>query len=276
MERIEDVILRHSMRGMTLLRDSMEENFCERAAGALLELEKGTVFLTTGFYVAGFAETDGPLGTLYTALALEKLGWHSVIVTDEFCRDFFEPYGVETVYADLDAKMADYQVLLEKYRPKALISIERCGENVQGDYANMRGVSIAEHTAAIDRMFELAAGQGIPTFGVGDGGNEIGMGNLKDVITEKLSLVPCRIGVDYLIIATVSNWGAYGLVAWLEKKTGEKLLPEFGQVRDYLAYIVSRGSVDGVKKEAVLSVDGFSLDVEKEVIDGLHTVIRNV
>lgn len=25
-------------------------------------LDRGTVFLTTGFYVAGFAETDGPCG----------------------------------------------------------------------------------------------------------------------------------------------------------------------------------------------------------------------
>ena len=52
---------------------------------------------------------------------------------------------------------------------------------------------------------EMARQEGIPTFGVGDGGNEIGMGNLKEVIMSKLALTPCDIEVDALIIATVSN-----------------------------------------------------------------------
>lgn len=34
------------------------------------------------------------------------------------------------------------------------------------------------------------------------------MGNLKDVISKKLSLVPCVNKVDHLVIATVSNWGS--------------------------------------------------------------------
>lgn len=276
MDRIEDVILRHSQRGMDILRGYVPENFCEQAAAALLEVPKGTVFLTTGFYVAGFAETDGPLGTLFTALALNKLGYRSVIVTDHFCDGFFDPYDVDVVYAEMTDGYPAYEALIEKYRPAACISIERCGENIRRDYANMRGVSIAENTAKIDCLFELAMEKGIPTFGVGDGGNEIGMGNLKDVIRTRLSLVPCRTQVDHLIIATVSNWGAYGLIAAMQKKTGKELLPSFEQVYAYLEYIVSKGSVDGVKKEHILSVDGFGPDVEKEVIDGLHLVVGHV
>lgn len=272
---VENVILRHSKRGMHILEGYLEKNYCEQAAEEILKLEKGTVFLTTGFYVAGYAETDGPLGTLFLAKALNRLGYRAVIVTDEFCRGYFETEGVETVYAAIDAGGKEYRALLREYRPLGLISIERCGENVEGDYANMRGVSIAGQTARIDRMFELAKEEGIPTFGVGDGGNEIGMGNLKQVITEKLELVPCRVTVDHLVIATVSNWGAYGIIAYLEMLTGEKLLPEVEQVETYLGKIVDMGSIDGVNKEHVPTVDGFPVEVEREILDGLHGVIAS-
>ena len=46
--------------------------------------------------------------------------------------------------------------------------------------------------------------------------------------------------------------------------TGTKVLPGFSKSKQYLSLIVNMGSVDGVTKEQTLSVDGFSLDVEKK------------
>ena len=270
---VEEVILRHSKRGMNILKEYMPQEFCKEAAEEILKLDKGNILLTTGFYVAGFAETDGPLGTLYMAKALEELGFHSVIVTDSYSKDFYEEEGVEVVYAGMDAGREYYRGLLEQYAPKALISIERCGINVEDDYANMRGVSIKADTAKIDLMFEEAKEQKIPTFGVGDGGNEIGMGNLKNVITDKLALVPCRVCVDHRVIATVSNRGAYGMIAYLEMMTGKKLLPPIEEVEAFLGRVVAKGSIDGVNKVHECTVDGFSAEVEKEIVDGLHAVI---
>lgn len=270
MEAMEDIVLRHSQRGMTVLKKYMKQNYCKRAAGKLLSLRRGTVLLTTGFYVKGHAETDGPLGTMMTAKALQKLGFHAVIVTDRYCRSFFEPEGLEVEYVDIDAEKEVYEELLNRHRPAALISIERCGHNVRGDYANMRGISIADQTAKTDFLFELAKQKEIPTFGVGDGGNEIGMGNVKDIIATKLSLVPCTVTVDYLMIATVSNWGAYALVAYLQELTGRRLLLDYEEVREYLERIVALGSVDGTNGKCIPTVDGFSLDVEKEILDALH------
>ncbi|WP_230105037.1 DUF4392 domain-containing protein [Claveliimonas bilis] len=271
-ETIEDVVLRHSKRGMTVLRSYMSRDYCRQAARRILELEKGTILLTTGFYVAGHAETDGPLGTVVLAKALEKQGFYPVIITDEFCRGFFEAADLEVCYVDVEDGAEKYEALLEKFAPTALISIERCGRNVKNDYANMRGVSIKEYTARTDWLFIQARKQGIPTFGVGDGGNEIGMGNLKEVISGKLELVPCKVKVDTLVIATVSNWGAYAIAAYIQKMTGTKVLPGFSEIKEYLSLIVNMGSVDGVTKEQTLSVDGFSLDVEKEILDGLKTL----
>lgn len=270
METLEEIVLRHSHRGMTILKEYMNRNYCEQAAKRLLSLRRGTVLLTTGFYVKGHAETDGPLGTMMTARALERLGFHSVIVTDKYCRDFFEPEDLTVEYVETDAEEQVYSGLLKFYDPCALISIERCGHNVRSDYANMRGVSIASETARTDLLFELARERGIATFGVGDGGNEIGMGNVKDIIARKLSLVPCVVEVDHLIIATVSNWGAYALVAYLQELTGERLLLDYEEVRGYLERIVALGSVDGTNGKCIPTVDGFSLEVEQEILDALH------
>ena len=271
-ETIEDVVLRHSKRGMTVLRGYMDSDFCKRAAQQILDLERGTILLTTGFYVAGYAETDGPLGTVVLARALKSQGFHPVIVTDQFCRGFFEPAGLDGCYMDGDPYEDEYEKVLDDYQPVGLISIERCGRNTEDDYANMRGVSIREHTAQMDWLFIKARQRGIPTFGVGDGGNEIGMGNLKDVISGKLELVPCKVKVDTLVIATVSNWGAYAVAAYIQKMTGVRVLPKFSELKEYLARIVDMGSVDGVTKEHTLSVDGFSLDVEREILDGLKNL----
>lgn len=271
-ETIEDVVLRHSKRGMTVLRHYMDRDYCKQAARRILDLEKGTILLTTGFYVAGHAETDGPLGTVVLAKALKKQKFRPVIITDQFCKGFFEAADLEVRYVEVKDGAEEYEELLNEFRPVGLISIERCGRNVDNDYANMRGVSIKEHTARTDWLFIQARKQGIPTFGVGDGGNEIGMGNLKDVISGKLELVPCKVKVDTLVIATVSNWGAYAIAAYIQKITGTKVLPQFSEIKEYLSFIVKMGSVDGVTKKQTLSVDGFSLDVEKEIWDGLKSL----
>ena len=155
-ETIEEIVLRHSQRGMNILKEYMPENNAENAAKLILSWQKGTVFLATGFYVAGFAETDGPAGTVFLAKALKTLGYRPVIVTDKFCRDFFEGESIEVIYMDLNAGESWCKNLLEEYKPVGLISIERCGKNKQDDYANMRGISIAENTAKIDLLFELA------------------------------------------------------------------------------------------------------------------------
>src|SRR5205807_1527308 len=70
---------------------------------------------------------------------------------------------------------------------------------------------------------------GLPTIGVGDGGNEIGMGKIPwDVIRRNVpngGLIACRVPTDYLIVAGVSNWGAYALAAGVALLRGAKLDP---------------------------------------------------
>ncbi len=286
LEEIDEIVLRHTQRGMHILRKHQKPELCKAAAREILSWEKGNVLLATGFYVAGYAETDGPAGTMAVAKALQALGYHPVIVTDSFCKGFFEPENIETEYLPMDADDEACLAVLKKYRPVGMISIERCGKNTENDYANMRGVSIREHTAPVDRIFELAgpdAPEGavrVPTIGVGDGGNEIGMGNLADVIQKELSLVPCRVRTDILVTASVSNWGAYGIAAALEECSGQKVYTEIDKepadrkVMEFIQKTVEIGSVDGVTHERIAHVDGYADGEEEEILKALEEAVK--
>ena len=269
----EEVTLRYSKRGMTLLKEYLQKDYCKRAAEKLLQEPKGNVLITTGFYVAGYAETDGPIGTLAVAKALEGLGYHGIVITDKYCEGFFELKNISVEYVAIDADQSVYEEILEKYRPVYMISIERCGHNLENEYANMRGDSITGQTACIDTLFELAAEKKIPTIGVGDGGNEIGMGNVRQVILEKLELNPCVVTVDDLIIATTSNWGAYALAAYMAKLSGRPVFITYEEIEEYMAQIVALGCVDGVTKQKKMGTDGFSMEIEKEIITSLKEAI---
>src|SRR5687768_15661338 len=78
----------------------------------------------------------------------------------------------------------------------------------------MKGRDISAHMQPAHLLFENPPCR---TIGIGDGGNEIGMGKIAwNVINKNIpggGLVACRIATDYLIVCGVSNWGAYGLAA---------------------------------------------------------------
>ncbi len=120
----------------------------------------------------------------------------------------------------------------------------------------MQKEDITEHTASLDDLFILAKGR-ILTIGIGDGGNEIGMGKFEKIIDAELNVNSCIVDTDETIIATISNWGAYGLISYLELLSNNSLLPTFGEVDQYLDYILELGSVDGVTGIKNRSVDGF-------------------
>ena len=265
---IEEIVLQHSTRNMDKIQAHFPHEHTKNAVQAFLKLKKGVIFIYTGFYVAGFAETDGPLGAYFLAKAFEKLGYTPVIVTDSFCEDYFP--DIKTLYIPLSGlSEAESTMILNTYKPIAHLSIERCGQNNEGRYLNSRGVDIKEFTAPVDELFKLGS-KTAPSFGIGDGGNEVGMGSFADVLKNKeLFYDYCVIACDYPMIASVSNWGGYGFIAELEKSLHVNVLPRFEEVEKYLAFIVSKGSVDGIKRESVMSVDGKVWSLESEILNAL-------
>lgn len=240
------------------------------AARDILSWQPGVVLLLTGFDVGGAPETDGPTGTYIMAQALSQLGHHPVVVSEGSTCAFFKTLGVATEEVMPDDDVAYMGKMLDFLDPVGIVSIERCGKNCRGKYCNMRGKDISAQTSPLDELVIQATRRAIPTIGVGDGGNEIGMGNVAQTISEKLELEPCAVTVDRLVIATVSNWGAYGIVCAMGKCTGKELLPSFDKVRDFYQFIVDRGSVDGTTGKRQVTVDGFSMDVERSIVEALR------
>lgn len=135
---------------------------------------------------------------------------------------------------------------------------------------SLRGRDLTPFTSPAHLLFEAARKSRPPltTIGIGDGGNEIGMGKVPwDVIRRNIpggGLVACRVATDYLIVSGVSNWGAYGLAAGVYLLRGRKPDPELFNVereRDLLRLLVERGPlVDGLTGRPTVSVDGLPFD----------------
>lgn len=267
---IEDVVMRYGSRGMDMLYPFLPKENYRRAAEDILSLPRGNFVVTTGFYVKGAGETDGPLGAWILIQVLEKLGFLPVVVTDQYTYHYFSGEKVRCVCIPLInsrecLQTASMETVLERLDPVGMISVERCGKNGDGDYTNMKGESIKNHTAPVDELFELAGKYGIQTIGIGDGGNEIGMGNLANEIGGLLSTTPCIVKTDHLLLGTVSNWAAYGLGRMLELVSGMQLMPPVKKLTYFFDRIVSMGSVDGITGENVMTVDGFSEGKEVEI-----------
>ena len=134
----------------------------------------------------------------------------------------------------------------------------------------MRGLDITSNQSPAHRLFDFVASQDprITTIGIGDGGNEIGMGKIPwDVIRRNIpngGLVACRVPTDYLIVSGVSNWGAYGLAAGVSLLRGVRLPDDlFGvqRERELLRIMVEQGPlVDGVSGQPTVSVDGLPFE----------------
>jgi hypothetical protein len=134
----------------------------------------------------------------------------------------------------------------------------------------MRGRDITAGMSPAHLLFEAAGRQTRPvtTVGIGDGGNEIGMGKVPwEVIRRNVpggGLVACRVPVDYLIVCGVSNWGAYGLAAGvrlLRDQPRDRALFDVKRERDLLRIMVERGPlVDGVTGKPTVSVDGLPFE----------------
>ena len=272
---IEDIILSRDRRGISALRGHLPDDFCSQAASLVLE-HPGTAVVVTGFYImaAGATETDGPPGAVAIGDALRSIAYDVVYVTDRYTAPVMSAMTdstariVEFPVTDDDASRRFASDLLSQLDPAVLIAIERCGLTDEGVYRNMHGADISQFNARTDYLFS----QHPHTVGIGDGGNEIGMGNLASVITDVPSLVkkPTVTGASRLVISSVSNWGGYGLVAALSKQRGRNLLPSVEAEQELVRRCVDAGAVDGMSTKQEYRVDGFTLEENSEVVAELH------
>ena len=264
--KIENIILQHGVRGMDRLQKSMNPGYCRRAAQMILD-NRGVVIIGTGFPVAGTFESDGPISAICLYQLLIHLDCKPVFacappISQVLSANYFT---YELPLASWEESHPKIKMALMELNPSLIISIERPGVAADGRYYNMRKEDITELTAKFDQFFLECS---CPSIAFGDGGNEIGMGNVMQALST-MDIIPSVTTCDELVIATVSNWGVYGVIAvlchMLNRDLFELIDPE--SIANYLA---ANGCVDGVTKRQEASEDGFPIEIGNSIIQQLR------
>lgn len=280
---IENIIRKNlDQRGMDKV--NLKGEF-EKAAKELLK--SSTVLIVTGFVIRDTltGETDGPIGAISLASALEKLGKQVILVTDKYSKDMlYNCCFVMGVRASIE--IVSYEgaeefcnILLHKYQPSHIIAIERPGRARDGRCYSMRGEDLSDIVPNTDILFERAKELGIITLAVGDGGNEVGMGKISSLVKNSVNKgqqICAAISSDYLIVAGVSNWGGHALSAALSIISHTMLLHDSKIETRLLEGMLEVGAVDGCTKKATLTVDGLSLEDNLEILQKLRNVVEEV
>lgn len=275
-----------------------------KAARSIAEHPAPNVAIITGFYIPHgnppSAETDGPIGAAHLAAGFSELDIPVRLVTDSKCsnavRSAFHAAGVSTEInfdvipvsdSDPDVSQSISSVLSswKSSNPPVshIISIERVGPNRDGIARNMLGEDITQYTAPLHKLFESDSEQ--VTIGIGDGGNELGMGIIPiDIIRKsdnQREIIACRVPCNHLIVCGVSNWGAIGLLASLAllRTDWSAQLMEILTVAsksNILEEMVTKGpAVDGVTKIQSLSVDNLPWDVHATVTNDIREIVKS-
>jgi hypothetical protein len=289
---IEALVCRDVGRGTQALIDASRGEL----AGAAQALAGATsIGFITGFFVprddVAAPETDGPVGTALLAAALGACGIGVRIAVDSPCaeavRAAVHETGINVIVDEVGVvDRPGIDRVAAAWREAGVshvVAIERCGLSPDGRPRNMRGVDVSPWTAPLDDLFTAAPWARI---GVGDGGNEIGMGKLPAGLIAATvpngERIACITGCDHLVVAGVSNWGAYGLMAALAvvHDAWSLALAEFLSAERDLAVtraiVEKSGAVDGVTARNEPTVDGFPAEIHGALIDELRRIAWGV
>ena len=268
--QIEQLLVARNLRGMQLLQQQLRPGYILRAA-RLINQCRGTVLIGTGFPVLDTFETDGPVGAIALYQLLEQLGAKPILVSgNPLCSVLASRYRTWQIRVNQQQNLpAIASQALAELQPQLVISIERPGFTAYSRYANMRGEDITERCASFDHFLSLAS---CPTIGIGDGGNEIGMGNMAAFLGQ-LNITPAVTECDELVIADVSNWAAWGIIAMVSVLQGRNLLATANPLA-ILQFLSEHGSVDGVTRLNTLTEDGLPYTEGEQLIRELELLTK--
>jgi len=294
-------------------RDKFKEPLTYLAINEILDrVQRGeTVLIVTGFIIPPWfrAEHDGPAGAVTLARALNLgLDLTPVIVAEkvvneritglaEACGFEVAPYheakkfprriALEDLPSNSNIAKKRAKGILDEMKPSLIIAIEKASPNEKGVYHTGVGYDVTSIEGKVEYLMEEAKSRGIYTIGIGDGGNEVGMGCIKETIKRVLPTgadcgCPCGAGThsgiatDLLIVAMVSNWGAYAIEALLAIAKGK---PEIMHDRNLEERVfqaaVSGGFIDPAAGFAMDSGDAIDKNVHLAMVDILNFIVKS-
>ena len=272
-ESIEAMLVARNHRGMADVREQMTRGYVLRAA-KLISACSGRVYILTGFPVGDTFETDGPAGAMALYRLCQHLGSEPVILSDPqvvaALRDDFTCLTLPPSAQGDAGAVAAADALYRADPPTLLISIERPGSAADGRCYNMAGKDITARCGGAEPYLVRA---NCPTIAIGDGGNELGMGNVQNSLS-KLNIHPAVSTCDELVVADVSNWAAYALCAITRWLTDRAQSIEH-HIQEDLEYLVARGAIDGVTGNATPTEDGFQATEGERLMQAIQNTLTS-
>ena len=275
-----------AIRTRSLQTLASEQPVCEKIA-RVFDRASSRVTLVTGFVVPGLlpqGENDGPLGTVALARALHLCGHRPTVLVEpvllETTRWLAAELGCAIPIHALDPADRGAHVAGTDIG----VAVEKPGRNECGWMHTFDGRRIVGGSIAVDDLFRELRDSGRMTIGIGDRGNEVGFGSLREEI---LRLVPeassCGCGCGGGLVSTtetsivypaaVSNWGAYGVAAALGMLCDcREAIVQPDEERRMLRIAAVRGCRDGVKRRGAYGVDGISGEDSVRVVAELAEV----
>jgi hypothetical protein len=288
------------------------------AKGLIEKVKKGDyVILLSGAGISPWlewGETDGPTGIASLARALSfGLGANPVYVGNEkelgpvvaagvaagvtvLDREAIEVYKRKntalTMPFPLSEKGAREKALeiMDQFNPSAVIGVEKHAPNPVGVWHSAAGQAISGETQPhVHHIVDEAKRRGAFTIGIGDGGNEIGFGLIREEANEIYkraygATCQCDCGggeatataTDVLVSAAVSNWGAYGVSAMLAFMLEDPfILQDADTERRMVEAMVSKGAVAAGLGASLPWVDGTSPAVQQSIVTILQEIVHN-
>ncbi len=248
----------------------------QNACQSLANTHAFRVSIFTGFCIPTtqppMFETDGPLGTFFLERAFDQLSGYTEIQAEE---------PVIQAIAHARRLVRRKERTLFDTPLTHTICLERVGMAGDSKRYSMRGLEVSHlHNPRITQLAERSK-PGVISIGIGDGGNEIGMGKIPhETVVANIpqgDLIHCRVLTDLLIVAGVSNWAAYALAAGvfvLRNLKPHQDLFDSDQEREILETMVREGPlVDGVSGKQTASVDGLSWDDYSKPLNQIREIL---
>ncbi len=239
------------------------------------------ILITTGFYIltAEAIETDGPPGAIILADTLIKAGKKVTLIFDDHSEEIMVQ-GMKSIGAVIDYAVVpsngefDLDSLITPDTTH-FVALERPGRASDGYYYNFRGKDISSFHMILDDFFIECGKKDIVTIGIGDGGNELGMGKVSEAVDEYVPFdrpFSCKTSAWFSICAGVSNWAGYGVAALISAMTGSNHMPAPEKLEQMLNAIVAAGAVDGVSGKQEATVDGLEASWEFGIYDDMFNI----
>ncbi|MDB5825284.1 MAG: hypothetical protein JWR21_3988 [Herminiimonas sp.] len=271
-----------------------------KAATSIAQTSQPHIGIVAGFYIKHATppspETDGLNGMAHLAAGFVAAGFRVTVITDAPCAKAVWatvdalPHKVELRITDTSSEsVVQLRNALEAdpHPITHMIAIERVAPGSDGKPHREHGWDMTRETAPLDLLFEGPDWKSTwTTIGIGDGGNEIGMGALPDnIVAEDIPngpLIAAQTSCDYLIVSGVSNWGAYGLLAAvsiIRPDIRSRLLLHFTPEKEKLfleAAVTVGQAVDDSRVDRPgtlqMSVDRLPLEIHAALIETIAAV----